>query len=111
MIFLDVSVLLQLAIALYYTQVVVQYLVVKRPMIDTLNNFVQIFNEVFILCCCIFVFNFTFMLPDPITRYELGWFFLYIMYSNVGVNVSVIIGFLFHRSYVGCKQRAATRAL
>lgn len=60
-------------------------------MIDQVNNGVQLFNEWTILTCCIFLFNFTDYCPLPAVRFEMGWWFLYFIYFNLAVNVTLII--------------------
>ena len=59
-------------------------------MIDWPNNTAQIFNEVSLLIICTMMFNFTDHIPDPKARYQIGWYFLYLIYFNVGVNLTLV---------------------
>jgi hypothetical protein len=52
-VFMGFSPIAQVAVALYSSQLVAQFLVRVKPMVDGLNNFIQIFNELCILFWCI----------------------------------------------------------
>ena len=88
---LGYSALIQLQVSLWASQAICQYLVRVKPMIDLPNNTAQIFNEMSILFFCIMMHNFTDYIPDPDQRYVIGWYFLYILYFVIGVNVCVIV--------------------
>ena len=80
----------QLQLSLWASQCICQYLVRVRPMIDWQNNTAQIFNESSLLVICSMMFNFTDHIPEAEDRYLIGWYFLYIIYTNVGVNLVIV---------------------
>jgi len=49
------------------------------------------FNEISILFFCVMMHTFTDYIPDPDLRYEIGWYFLYLLYFVIGVNVCIIL--------------------
>lgn len=61
------------------------------PMIDAMNNSIQVFNEWMILSYTIMLMNFTDYNPSPEVRFEIGWFYIYMLYANIGANVLVIL--------------------
>ena len=63
-------------------------------MTDWPNNAAQIFNEMSLLVICIMMFNFTDHVPNPKDRYEIGWYFLYIIYFNVVINLFIVISLI-----------------
>ena len=40
------------------------------------------------------MFNFTDHIPDAEERYKIGWYFLYIIYFNVGVNLAIVVALI-----------------
>lgn len=74
-------------------------------MIDGMNNFVQVFNELAILVVYCFAFTFTEGVGDPVMRYTYGWWFLYSMYINLFVNGSIITYFITKKVYELIKLR------
>ena len=40
------------------------------------------------------MFNFTDHIPDAEERYKIGWYFLYIIYLNVGVNLAIAVALI-----------------
>ena len=88
---LGYSALIQLQVSLWASQAICQYLVRVRPMIDLPNNMAQMFNEISILFFCVMMHNFTDYIPNPDVRYQIGWYFLYLLYFVIGVNVCIIL--------------------
>ena len=73
------------------------YYVGSSPMVDFLNNFTQIFNELIILVSCWSLFLFTNYVPDPRLRHKFGKGFIYLLGFNVIVNLILMV-------YVLCKK-------
>ena len=69
-------------------------------MVDGLNNFIQFFNEVFILMCAWSLFLFTDYVPDPKLRHSYGENFLYIVALNFAGNMV----FLFTTLIMGIRK-------
>ena len=81
-----------------------------RPMKDTLNNAVQIFNEVAIILLLQFMFLLSEFTEDPVVRHDYGYIFLYYVLALIIINVLVLItslviqGRLAFRRYVYRKR-------
>ena len=71
-----------------------QFFVRIFPMTDRMNNSIQIFNEWSLLTFAILLFNFTEYNPDPAFRFQLGWYFIYMIYFNLAVNGCIILSAL-----------------
>ena len=93
-VFFGISPLMQIAICIYTSQLMCQFFVRIFPMIDRMNNFIQIFNEWSLLTFGILLFNFTEYNPDPAFRFQLGWYFIYLIYFNLSINGCIIISAL-----------------
>ena len=73
-------------------------------MIDSLNNFIHIFNEAVILLSIWSLFLFSNYVPDPAKRHEFGWNFLYLLAFNFTVNLIVLIFMIIDISAKKCKR-------
>ena len=60
-------------------------------MIDKMNNFIQIINEMFILVATWSLFLFTNYVPDAERRYDYGRAFLYFLAVNFGLNFVCLV--------------------
>ena len=67
------------------------YFFMGRPMVDKLNNFIQVFNEMFILICAWSLFLFTDYVPDPKLRHSFGESYLYIIAFNFATNLMFLL--------------------
>ena len=72
------------------------YYITCKPMKNTVNNAIHIFNELVILSCTWYLFLFTNYVPDPILRYDLAVYFLYVIGVNMGVNIFLLIVIILH---------------
>ena len=104
-VFLGVSPIIQVAIAMYTSQLMCQFFVRFMPMVDAMNNSIQVFNEWMILSYTIMLMNFTDYNPSPEVRFEIGWFYIYMLYMNIGVNVMVILAAMGQKVKQTIKQR------
>ena len=59
-------------------------------MIDNLNNYAQLFNEIIILLCAWCLLLFTNYVPDPKTRHMFGQGYIYILGFNLAVNLVIL---------------------
>ena len=67
------------------------YLLSVRPMVDSINNFIHIVNEVVVLVCIQMMFLYTEYVGDPALRYRFGFYFIYIVAADILVNLAVLI--------------------
>ena len=81
----------QIAINIYSTSIMLQYLVSVHPMRGRIFNWIQIFNEFVLLVLAGCLFMFTDFVQDASYRYEFGWFFLALIAFNVVINVGVMV--------------------
>jgi hypothetical protein len=71
--------------------VVIGYLVTVLPMRKNHHNLLAIYNEIFVYVGCLLMIVFTEYTPDPETRYELGYVFIYWIASVLlAVNFTVL---------------------
>ena len=80
-------------------------------MTDNFNNRLQIFNEIVVLICIWLLFHSTQFVESPEQRYDLGWYFLYFVAFNVGVNILFVIYITIKKIYqkirICCFKRQA----
>jgi len=81
----------QLTVLSTFCMAMLLYLIRWSPMESGLYDFAAIFNEgVFWLCIYLMVlFNQGFV-HDPALRYEIGGWFLYLLYMNFGLNLIML---------------------
>ena len=78
-----------------------------RPLEST--NLVEVFNECTLLVLTYFLWCFTDIIGDPVTRYELGFVFIAIALANVAYHlISMIIDTLI-KCRLKCKLRKALK--
>ena len=81
----------QIAINIYSTSIMLQYLVSVQPMRGRIFNWIQIFNEFVLLILAGSLFMFTDFVQEASYRYDFGYFFLGFIAFNVAVNVLVMV--------------------
>ena len=108
-VFFSSSIVLQVAFADILSTVMLAYLIVVRPMVDRLNNFIQIFNELAVLVCVWSMFHFTLFVGDAETRYELATNYLGFIAFNVGINILIFLFFIVKKIYSACKSMCVKR--
>ena len=72
-------------------------------MIDSINNFIHIFNEAVILVSVWSLFLFSNYVPDPEKRHKYGWNFLYVLAFNFTVNLVVLTWIIIDLTIKKCK--------
>ena len=85
------SIVLQVFIADILSTLLLAFYLAVRPMVDDLNNLVQFLNELVVLISIWLMFWFTFYVPNPETRYDLAWYFLYIIGADIAINVLTLL--------------------
>ena len=75
------------------------YFVAIMPMMDGINNAIQIFNEIVVLLCIEGMFLFTSYVPDVRTRYQMGQKVLLLVAMNIIINFIVLIAILLKKIY------------
>ena len=98
------SIVLQVALVEFLSTILLAYYLSVRPMVDRVNNFTQVFNEIVVLLCQWLMFHFTDFVTDPIVRYELGWYLLYLVATNVAVNLLVLIYVISNKIYLAARN-------
>ena len=103
------SLVLQVMIADFAILALLSYYTRVKPMKDSLNNAVQIFNEVAIIVLLQFMFMLTDFTEDPVLRHDYGYYFLYYVATLIGINICffvasmVILGRIAYRRWYARK--------
>ena len=92
-VYLGSSIVAQVYLVHYASLSLLIYMMLILPMENEVHNGVQIFNESILLLLTGMLFLFTEFVGDPIMRYRVGWWLIYIIVFNLAVNV---ISLLFH---------------
>ena len=85
------SIVLQVMIADVLSTLLLAFYLSVHPMIDGLNNTLQVVNELVVLVSIWLMFWFTLYVPEPERRYDLAWYFLYIIGVDIAVNVLTLL--------------------
>ena len=64
-----------------------------------------------VLVLTYFLFCFTNFVPEPETRNELGSFYNYVTFSNIGVHVSIMARGSYLAARLSCKKKLHARKL
>ena len=83
--------------------ILLAFFLTVRPMVDKLNNCIQIVNELVVLVCIWLLFWFTNYVPQADTRYDLGWYVLYFIGADIALNVGFLIFNLVKKIYVAIR--------
>jgi hypothetical protein len=67
------------------------FVIETQPFTTQLQNRLEVFNEVTILATSYFLIMFTNFVPEPQTRYLMGFYLSGIILLNVGTNMLVLI--------------------
>ena len=85
-------------------------------MVDRINNFIQIFNELLVVQCTVWLFLFTNYVPDPVIQYGFAEYYVLIIAVNIAVNLLVLITILLmklvktiRQSYLQYKHKKAMK--
>ena len=87
---LDSTITVQILIIDGMSTALLYFYVGSWPMVDSINNYTQIFNELIILVCTWSLFLFTDYVPDPKLRHKFGEVFIYILALNLIVNLMIL---------------------
>jgi len=82
--------LMQIFTTIYASLVLIAFYVIVWPMNDTVNNLLQLGNEVFFLVCFHFALVFTDYTTDPEERHLIGIVFLVFIAVNIIANIVLI---------------------
>jgi len=91
---------IQVFATIYASLGLITFYVVVWPMTDTINNIMQLSNEVFFLGCFHFALVFTDYTPDPEQRHNIG--FVYLGYAALVITANIVL--IGHTIYKQCKQ-------
>ena len=80
------------------------FLILVKPMVDTWNNCVQIINEVVVLVCIWLMFHNSDYVGNPETRYDLAYIFLYLVATDVALNITYLIVSITSKIIVACRS-------
>lgn len=82
---------------------------------DHFNNFIQVLNEVTVIICVWLMFHYTDFVADADTRYDLGFYLMYLVAIDVIFNVIFLFYFLGKKIYLAIKafftRRKAAQAM
>ena len=98
------SIVMQVFLADILSTLLLAFYFSVNPMWDPINNAIQIFNEIIVLMSTWLMFWFTLYVPDPATRYDFGWNFLYMIGINFILNVMILIYSILKKIYMACKK-------
>lgn len=104
------SIVLQVGLADFLSTVLLGYYFSVMPMTDGLNNFIQIFNEVIVLISIQLLFIYSNYVDDPIIRYELAWYFLYLMAFDCTVNILIMLYVIGKKIYRAARKAYRARS-
>ena len=80
------------------------YYVTVLPMIDGLQNFIQIFNEAIVTLTVVSLFLFTDYVDDPEVKYQFGLYFTVVVGFNIGVNLIILITNVILQIKIACRR-------
>lgn len=73
-------------------------------MVNVWSNMIQIVNEVVVLTCVWMMFLFSNYVPKAESRYDLAYFFLYVVAADVVLNVLYLIYTIVQKIYLTCRN-------
>lgn len=101
------SLVIQVMIADFAILAMLVFYTSNLPMKDSLNNFVQIFNETAIILLLQTLFVFTDFMEDPVTRHDYGYYFLYYVAVLMLMNIMVLCFSLARDTKIYFRKRKA----
>ena len=103
-VWLDFSIVFQVLVADVLSTVLLAYYLQVFPMINRLNNMVQICNEIFVLVSVWLMFIFSQYVDEPKKRYDLAWGWLYLIAADIAINILVMFYVIGKKIYIGVRQ-------
>ena len=85
------TLIMQLAVQNFLSLLIVIYLQWYKPLETKYLNDIETFNEVTALVLTYFLFCFTDFVPEPEMRNNLGSYYNYVSFSNIGVHISFML--------------------
>lgn len=105
------AVIIQILVTDLTVMGMLSFYVAGLPMIDGPNNFIQIFNEIIICFVIISMVIFTNFIPNPVDRYDYGWYLLYFIGASVCVNMIILAVNITKTVYMAIKKRMRKKLL
>ena len=106
---LNGAIVCQILVTDFAVLAMLSFFIHRWPMINGLNNLVQVFNEMIILLIIVSLVVFTDFVPDPVVRYDLGHVLLYTVAVTMIVNLIILILGLLYAIYVGVRKFCSRR--
>ena len=100
---------MQLAVQNFVSLLIVIYLQWYMPFESHFMNNIETFNELTALVLTYFLFCFTDFVPEPETRNDLGAYYNYVSFANIGVHISTMLYDSFQKIKLSCKRRYYAR--
>ena len=110
-VFCSKSVVLQVFLSDILSTLMLIFFTSVKPMRDTPNNAIQILNELFVLTCIWLMFWFTHFVGAPQTRYDLAWYFMYLIGFNMAVNVALLLYIIGRKIYLAARKEYLKRTV
>jgi len=86
-----------------------------RPFHSEYENFKELANEMFILCCSYMFMCFSDFVPDLHVRLQLGYFVCFLVLSNFVLNIAAMLGASIHGAKMDFRRyrfrKASSKAL
>jgi len=102
--------LVQTFAMMYASFALIAFYVVVWPMSDTINNVIQLCNEVFLFTCVHISLTFTDYTTDPEVRHQIGNVYLVFLGFNVSVNVLLILITIIIQARIAYLNRKSKKA-
>lgn len=106
-VFCGPSLVLQVFIADILSTLLLIFFISVKPMVDQWSNLMQIMNELVVLTCVWMMFVFSNYVPSAEVRYELAYFFLYLIAADVVLNVLYLVYSITTKVYRACRSKCA----
>ena len=103
------SIVLQVFLADIFSTLLLAFYTRVRPMVNSLNNAIQIINEFVVLVSVWLMFHFTEFVTQPETRYDLAFYFLYFVAVDIALNVSILIFTIMRKIYMAVRRKYMQR--
>ena len=103
-IFLGPYIVIQVAIIDVISTLLLAYFICIQPMVDRVNNIIQVSNESVVLISQWLMFLFTDYVKDPKQRNDFAWYYLYFIAADVLANVAVLIYILIKKIYQAIRR-------
>ena len=90
-VFCGSSLVLQVFLGDVLSTLMLAFFISVRPMNDNFNNCIQVVNELTVLTCVWLLFHYSDFVGSPDTRYDLGFYFMYLIAIDIIFNVVFLI--------------------